>query len=248
MLDIDGCLNASGFGQPLNLDALLTLQHYNRLSLSDTSVPFITVNSGRMLAYTEVFSQILDIKHHFIYENGAALAKWDSFKLTIKEDPRISTESLNKLNHFLKKIFEIRPTIKTYYQHGKEYMTTFIIDSDPTTLKMSADFLQAQIIEQNIDLKMDVGHNFINLSFKNVNKGTGFKFFLEHEPNLVSGEIAGVGDSNSDWDFLQFCTYRATPSNGTNWLKSRVDYVANHADVLGTIEIIQKIIADNRKN
>jgi len=56
---------------------------------------------------------------------------------------------------------------------------------------------------------------------KGVSKGSGAKLFSNHY-NILFENILGVGDSTTDWDFIQFCKYKAAMGNGTYNLKNHV--------------------------
>ena len=56
------------------------------------------------------------------------------------------------------------------------------------------------------------------------------------DSNLNSSNVAGIGDSTGDWDFLQKCVFSACPSNGSDFLKEHCDFTASSSEVEGTLK------------
>jgi hydroxymethylpyrimidine pyrophosphatase-like HAD family hydrolase len=247
IVDLDGVLNSTALGQPLDLLALQKLQEINMRSLSDKTVPFITINTGRSLPYTEVFAQALAIDHFFIFEFGAALAKLQGAKILIKPNPKISREGLDSVRKFRDAFLTKNPQFEYFLQPGKAYMNTFIFDINRPERLDCAKELELFIRENKFEFRMDVGHNFINILFPKIDKGTAMEFFIKEESGLNCNNLGGIGDSDSDMQFLQHCGYRACPSNGSATLKSNCNYIAKKAEAQGTVDIIQEIIKSNRK-
>ena len=64
---------------------------------------------------------------------------------------------------------------------------------------------------------------------------------IEHT-GLSCEEIAGIGDSMADWEFMKDCGFKACPSNGSEELMTKVDYVSPFPDTKGTADIIRKTL------
>lgn len=61
---------------------------------------------------------------------------------------------------------------------------------------------------------------------------------------LSFDEVLGVGDSESDWDFMQHCGYVATLANGDEQIKTHVlskknHYIAPHVNENGMLDILE---------
>jgi hydroxymethylpyrimidine pyrophosphatase-like HAD family hydrolase len=246
IVDIDGCLNSKTMGQPLDLETLHKIQCYNEQTIQDPSIPFITLNSGRPLAYVEAIAQAINVSHFFMFEIGAGIAKIEDHHIILQKDPNITHEYLEKLNQFMFQITQADSFLKKAEQPTKIIAKTLMFEDDSPEIIRYHKILQSKIIEEKLPFKLDQGHNFINILHPLVNKATGMQLFFEQE-RITGNELAGIGDSNSDWDFMELCAFKACPSNASLDLQKKCDYIAKLPEAKGTLEILNYIIEINRK-
>lgn len=62
--------------------------------------------------------------------------------------------------------------------------------------------------------------------------------------NLTGDEMLGVGDSTSDWQFIQLCTYKGAMGNASQELKDLVDqteegFIGKNVDENGVLDIFK---------
>jgi hydroxymethylpyrimidine pyrophosphatase-like HAD family hydrolase len=79
-----------------------------------------------------------------------------------------------------------------------------------------------------------------------IDTGAGVAW-LADEPGIALDEMAGVGDADSDLVFLDRVGFAAGPSNATAGVRARADYVADRSFGDGLLEIIERIVAANRR-
>jgi hydroxymethylpyrimidine pyrophosphatase-like HAD family hydrolase len=245
ILDIDGCLNSSAIGEAFDLQSLMEIQRLNKASVDNPAIPYLIINTGRALNYAEAFAQILDVKHYFCFEMGIAIAKIHGSSIEIHLDPHITENVLTSYRKLQNDFLKTYPKYQNNLQPGKQYMFTFLFEVDEPEIEICKQKMQNFIDQHSYELVVDTGHNFINIIYPHIDKGTGHKLLLSYEENLDNSEIAGIGDSNGDWNFLQHCVIKGTPSNGSKLLKEKCDIVASSTDVRGTLEIIYTIIGLN---
>jgi hydroxymethylpyrimidine pyrophosphatase-like HAD family hydrolase len=125
-------------------------------------------------------------------------------------------------------------------------MITFIFEVNSPEIPIIAQKITPILEKSTYKVQMDVGHNFINIYYPDIDKASGLQLYLKQEKGLDITEIAGIGDSMSDWNFVQHCGFRACPANADPRLKEKCDYIASKSDVAGVIEIIQKIHENNQ--
>jgi HAD superfamily hydrolase (TIGR01484 family) len=77
-----------------------------------------------------------------------------------------------------------------------------------------------------------------------VNKATGLKMALA-EIELSPHNVAGVGDAENDFAFLEACGCSAAVGNATPALKHTVDVVLEGSVGRGVVELIERIIAED---
>lgn len=247
MVDLDGCLNSTAIGRPLDLISLHKLQQINQEATTDPTTPFMTINTGRYLQYTEAFAQILDLQHFFSYEYGAAIAKLEGARIKVILNPALTLERRQALQTVREEFMRIFPQYEAFIQRGKEFMITCVFEVNSPEIPSIAEKLTLLLKKGNNQLQMDVGHNFINIYYPDIDKASGLQLFLNQESRIDSSEIAGIGDSMSDWNFVQHCGYRACPANADPRLKEKCDYIASQPEAAGILEIIHKIRENNRR-
>ena len=248
VIDIDGCLTSKVFGQPLNLEILQQIQEISKNAGHDPAIPILILNTGRDINHTELMARVLDAFHYFIIEMGAAVVTVHGAEFIVKTDDQINTESLNLLHQLQNDFLRQFPQYQQFLQFGKRFMFTFLFEIEDPIKDQCAEDLRAFSSEQGYNFGIDVGHNFINVIFPSINKGVGMDVLFKVDSNLNSSNVAGIGDSTGDWDFLQKCVFSACPSNGSDFLKEHCDFTASSSEVEGTLEIIEYIIKRNRAN
>src|SRR5437867_117404 len=89
VVDVDGCLTA-GEGQPLDFQGLARVARANTRSLSDPSVPAVTLCTGRPAPYVEVMHQVVAGHVPALYEHGCGMLVPSPYGF--KTHPRITPE------------------------------------------------------------------------------------------------------------------------------------------------------------
>lgn len=85
-------------------------------------------------------------------------------------------------------------------------------------------------------------HQFGIITAKGISKQQAVLEIAEYE-DIQEEELLGVGDSTSDWQFIEHCGYRATLVNGTSELKKLItanglnSYVGGHVDENGVLTV-----------
>jgi hydroxymethylpyrimidine pyrophosphatase-like HAD family hydrolase len=77
----------------------------------------------------------------------------------------------------------------------------------------------------------------LNIYPKIINKGTGLQW-LSEETGISALEMAGVGDSDGDVDFLRLVASPAAPENSTSAVKAIVHYVSAYQTAAGLADIL----------
>lgn len=246
IIDIDGCLTSTQFGEPLDLDSLAAIQSISQQYLHDPAVPMLVLNTGRDLTHSEMMAKIINAFRYLIIEAGAALVSVHGARITSSLHPSITREALKDFDRLYREFTRAHPGHERYLQQGKRYMISYLFDTgDPAKGRCAAD-LRSFIASRGWRFVVDEGHNFINVMFPGVDKCSGLDLLFTANPELDPGNVAGIGDSTGDWAFLHRCAFSATVANGSDDLKARVHYVARGAEARGTLEVIRRVIALNR--
>lgn len=238
--DFDGCLSEEDPGVTLNIDMIRYIQEINLKSQKEEDIPFLAINSGRQQGFLESMAQTLGIKQFCIFESGAGIFRYLTPKIELYTDERISDSNIVDL---LEISLAVTKQFGISRQANKEYSMSYIFPkNDPRIIEIS-DFIKNYILEKNIPYYVDSGINFVNINVKGVNKGTGLSMVAE-KLNIKTSQIVGIGDSKGDWDFMKLCGFSACPQNASLDLKEKCEYISPYTTWKGTIDIIQKILAE----
>jgi hydroxymethylpyrimidine pyrophosphatase-like HAD family hydrolase len=246
VIDIDGCLTPKSFGKALDLNILQQIQEISKNKANDPAYPMLILNTGRDITHTELMAKVLDAFHYFIVEMGAAVISVHGAQFIYKTHPDITPESLATLHQLQDKFLKQYPIYQKYLQFGKRYMFTFLFENGDPVLQQCATDLRAFFQTEKSNFHLDIGHNFLNIVFPRVNKGDGMKLLFQANPELSEKNMAGIGDSTGDWDFLKMCAFSACPANASDFLKQNCHFTSQYTEAEGTLEILNYIIKRNR--
>nr|MDO8111992.1 HAD-IIB family hydrolase [Candidatus Sigynarchaeota archaeon] len=234
-IDFDGCLSPAIPGVTLDIDLVHVIRDLNKRS---QDVPFVAINSGRPESFIEAHAQVFDIKNFCVFENGAGIFRFPSETIEMHLDPRIP-ETIHE--DFLAMVKLVKAKFGISRQPNKEYNLTYLFPEKDPRIKQVTSFLDKHIMKDHLPYYIDTGINFINVIVAGTNKGTGLQMIVEHT-GIDPADIAGIGDSNCDWEFMKFCGFTACPSNASDDLKKKVNYVSPLPYAKGTIDIIEHIL------
>lgn len=235
--DFDGCLSEEKPGAFIDLELVRYVRSINEKAAKDADIPFIAINSGRPQPFIEAQAQVFGISNYCVFENGSGIFKFKDDLLEVFLDPRIPTDieaHFAEINH---RIFDKFDIIE---QHGKKYTISYIFQSKDTRISKIKNYVDSVILDMNLPYHADFGINFINVTTRGINKGTGLKL-VSKKMEIPMRQIAGIGDSNGDWEFMKNCGFSACPSGASSSLKKNVDFVADFPTSEGTKQILEYI-------
>ena len=93
---------------------------------------------------------------------------------------------------------------------------------------------------------VDYTHSVMSFLPHGIHKGTGLKWMSEL-CGIAPEEMAGIGDADSDWEFLSLCGIAATPSNGQPFIKERAHWVLEGGPRDCIVELYERVIERNRR-
>lgn len=234
VLDVDGVLGM-GEAQPFNLEVFARLADLNRKARYDSSVPAVTLNTGRPSAYVEAVMQAIDGWQAALYENGAGLYFPETYQF--QTAPQLSPELMARFQEILaiidKKIVQ---TGKAYWQPGKTVCYS-LFAHPPLQISDIAIEVSNLVKEISDEIAVTSAVLALNIYPKHINKGTGLNWLSEVTAIRLS-EMGGVGDSSGDMDFLKLVGKSAAPANAVPELQSKVHYVSSQKAAEGLNDIL----------
>src|ERR1041385_308629 len=98
------------------------------------------------------------------------------------------------------------------------------------------------ISDLGLDLQIIMNKGALMVLPAQINKATGLLEAL-YELDIPASEVAGVGDAENDFVFLELCGYSAAVANSVPGLKPVVSYVTRADHGAGVEELIAKVLS-----
>lgn len=232
VFDVDGVVT-EGETRALDLTFLDRLAKINRAARQDSSLPAITLCTGRPAPYVEAILQAMDGRTPAIFENGAGIYVPDGYHFL--SHPELDSHSpvqavRDRLNETV-----VRDQI-AFIQPGKEY-TFSLFAFDPAETEHLHEHAGQALGDLSEAVEMVYSASCLNIMPRGIDKGKGLSYLAEltgYRPQ----EMVGVGDSDIDLSFLDLVGFSAAPSNANERVKRLVDYVSSQSTSAGVTEIL----------
>jgi hydroxymethylpyrimidine pyrophosphatase-like HAD family hydrolase len=234
VLDVDGVLS-HGEAQAFDLAVLERLRRLNQEAKSNESLPAVTLNTGRPSPYVEALMQAIDGWRPALFENGAGMYFPQSYQF--KVTPLFSQSIKSQLDTLIALLDkEIVQKGKAYWQPGKTVCHTLFSYGEIGIgeIAVEASRLAGTVSD---DLSVVLASQALNIYPKLINKGTGLQW-LSEETGISALEMAGVGDSDGDIDFLRLVASPAAPENSTSGVKAIAHYVSAYQTAAGLADVL----------
>lgn len=234
VLDVDGVLSR-GEAQPFNPHLFARLANLNRRARQGEAVPAVTLNTGRPSPYVEAVLQMIDGWQPALYESGAGLYFPQTYQF--QTSPHLRPDLLAHLRLIVERLDRaVVQSGRAYWQPGKSVCYSLFAHPPLTIANFTAE-VEAIVAGVSGDFIVTPAVLALNIHPAGVDKGTGLHW-LAQVSGIEPDEMAGVGDSAGDIDFLRLVGWPAAPANATPDVKAVVDYVASQPDVAGLQEIL----------
>jgi hydroxymethylpyrimidine pyrophosphatase-like HAD family hydrolase len=237
VVDVDGVLS-HGEAAPLDFAVLQRLAEVNDRAHQDPTSPALTLCTGRPAPYVEVLMQAIHGCYPAIYENGAGLYipkpygfKWHP---TITPATQARIVQLQVALHDVLVVADL-----AYFQPGKAASLSLFpcpgVSLDELSRKAGqvADDLGGQFV-------IERAMTCINVLVRGVDKAEGVRW-LSGETGIPLGEMAGVGDSQSDMKFMQLLRWSGAPANAHASVKQLAHYTSPYDDGPGLVDILARL-------
>lgn len=234
VLDCDGVISI-GEAQPFNLNLFARLANLNRRARAGEAVPAVTLNTGRPSAYVEAVMQAIDGWQPALYENGAGMYFPQGYQF--KASPLITAAQRASLAKILRRIDEtiVQPGL-AYWQPGKQICHTLFAHA-PQTIATIQPLVSDIVAAITADFVAVPAVLALNIHPAGIDKGSGLRW-LSRETGIAPADMAGVGDSSGDVDFLRLVSQPAAPHNATPDVKAVAHYISAQKDAAGLLDIL----------
>lgn len=239
LADIDGCLVAVEHA-PFDLDLVAEVTALNRASRSSTTIPPLTILSGRPQPYVDALMQVFDIRLPAIFENGAGLATRDPYGAVLTPRTEGRLDDLHRLEGMLEGWSDVM------LQMGKRASLSVF----PRVREDGIGFIEQRLADllgaHGLDLKIDPSHECVNVLVPGLDKGLGVRWLAE-EVGVDPSEIAGIGDSVGDVAWLERCGASCAPANADDRVKRIASHRSEEQDVAAALEFYRLVVRANQE-
>lgn len=240
--DIDGCFTAGGRSH-VDLEMAARVAEWNRLSVTEATVPALVFCTGRPLPYIQALSQVIAAQWPSISEFGAVL--WCPRKQTHAIHPDYSDEDRARYSALVAHAEEYfdgggRPVL---IEAGKVCQLT-LYPRHPATVREVVDEAEEFVARWREHFVIEQTPAVLNFMPRAVNKGTALEWLSRHTEIPLS-EMAGIGDSDNDWDFLQHCGISSAPRNAQEGVRERSTWKLDSGPGECIVELYERVIAYN---
>lgn len=235
LCDVDGCL-ASEAGGVIDPAGMARVAEYNRLAEEQGDRPFVTLCTGRPVAFADCLSRLIGNTHlPLVAENGVWLYHAGTNDWRI--DPAITPEHLvavRELSDFIEATFgpeglRIQPgktaSISPYHP-------------DPEFLATVVAPIREHCRERGYPFRIVPTWNYINCDLEFVSKQTGIDRFRTWT-GLAANRLAGIGDTAHDVAIAESVSCFAVPANRNSVLDQHAQIIAKGEEIEGVLEILE---------
>jgi HAD superfamily hydrolase (TIGR01484 family) len=236
--DVDGCLAPEE-------SAAWDFRAFSRLAAlargDDGREPLpLTLCTGRPQPYVEVLMKLLDVRLPAICEGGAVLYALADNRSAY--GPGVTPERLEELyeiRHFISS--DLLPRYRdVVYQFGKEAQISLYAE-DPARIPLLAEEVRRFAGRFTDDpVEVSATRYYLNVSLRGVDKGSALRRLLA-DLGIRRDEVASIGDTAGDLPLREESAFFGSPANATEEAKAHADYVSEHRDVHGLLDIIERI-------
>lgn len=235
VVDIDGCLTP-GVASEWNWEALQAVGDLNRRARRGENVPAITICTGRQEPYMEVLMQAIGAYLPGIYEYGGGLYYPDGFRF--RDHPAITAEARAALAEAKARSQDRIVSLGLgYLQPGKE--VSISVFPSPGVDVNDLYHMIRDLFDHDARLLVQSSAACVDITPAGIDKGAGVRW-LAQETGIPLSQMGGIGDSIGDLTFLTLVGQSAAPANAAKEVKAKVDYVSEHQNGDGVVDILRR--------
>jgi hydroxymethylpyrimidine pyrophosphatase-like HAD family hydrolase len=223
-------------------DVLTEIRSLNEQSRHDSTIPSITLCTGRPMPYAEAVAQIMGIEQPIVFESAGVFDPVHyQFHLneTFTDD---TSRQISDLKEWLTQ--QVINKHEGFTLEFSKLMDAGIIHRERAMIQQVLPCIRKYVDAKYGDFEVHHTDVSVNIILKNNNKKTGIQSLCEMN-DIKTSEIAYIGDSSGDISGLKISGFPFSPRNATEDVKkvSRTLSAENSEAVLSAYE---EIIEHNR--
>jgi hydroxymethylpyrimidine pyrophosphatase-like HAD family hydrolase len=235
--DIDGCLSSER-SEPMDIAALARIAGHNRVAESRRDRPVLTLCSGRPQPFAEAMARLLaNTTLPVIAENGVWL--YHPGANIYDRDPAITTADHRAVQAAREWVDETLGPRGVVMQPGKTASLS-LYHSDADFLRSLEPLVKEEFARRGWNLRVSMTWFYINCDLTHVSKATAIERWIAHT-GIPRERLAGIGDTRGDLMIADSVAYFACPSNASEDIKKRADFVSALPEAEGVLDIIARL-------
>jgi len=241
VVDLDGCISHP-FQTP-HWEAINAIRTYNIAGKTDTSIPPLTICTGRPLPYAEAVAQWLCIDLPFAFESGAGL--YHTAKNRLDWAPEITLERLHAIDELKRWAqSDIIPRFPGTVAEFTKRCDIGFIHPVVAINHQIRETVQPYVEANYPDFEVHDTDVSVNIILSDCNKGSGVRF-LSDRLEIPLSQIAYIGDSSGDIPAMKLVQRSFAPSNAREVVKPYAELIDLEATE-ATREAYERLINSNR--
>lgn len=241
VLDVDGCITEP-FVTP-DWATISRIRELQRLSVTDATIPELTLLTGRPYPYAEAVAQWLDIRKPFVFESGGGL--FDPITHTLQFSPNftdeIKAEQLEIRAFVEKELLTVYPGVNPEFT--KHTDVGLVSLHTPHILDLF-ERAKKYVTDNHPNFEVHMTPVSINIICKYCHKGEGLEHISRYT-GIALDAMAYIGDTSGDIKALQRAGKPFAPANAIPEVHAISESLSQET-TKGVLEAYELLIAANR--
>ena len=241
VLDLDGCVTYP-FQTP-HWESISKIREYNIRSRTDSTIPPLSICTGRPYAYAEAVAQWLDIRLPIVFESGGGVYFPDAQSIEFSSAYYEKKEKVEEVKAWISHIVETKyPDVLIEFTKKTD---AGLVHSDESRIIEIFELACDHVHKNFPDFEVHRTEVSVNIILKTCSKGTGLQW-LSRITHISLSEFAYIGDSSGDISALKIAGKPYTPKNGTPALDTYATRL-NGETSQAVLEAYEMLIQSNRE-
>lgn len=239
--DLDGCITIPF--EPPAWDLITKIRDLNRESAEDSSIPPLSICSGRPYPYVEAVAQWLDIRIPVIFESGGMYDMNSNYFFEDGAFDEKAHKDVNEMKQWLRD--EILPQYPEGALEFAKLMDAGFIHPRVEAIDETFPVVKEHVDEHYPEFEVHRTDVSVNIILSKNNKRAGILKLCDHL-RIEAGEVAYIGDSGGDIPALEIVGHSFSPANAVEAVKKVVDQPLDTRVTGAVLEAYRHVIGMNR--
>jgi hydroxymethylpyrimidine pyrophosphatase-like HAD family hydrolase len=240
VLDLDGCVTHP-FITP-HWDSITKIRELSIQSYSDSTIPQLSICTGRPYPYAEAVAQWLDIRNPIVFESGGGVYFPTEQRVKFADGYLRHYEEVDEIREMIQELINDRfPDVLPEFSKKTD---VGMVHADGEIIGELFDICTNDIAPKYSNFEVHRTDVSVNVILKSCNKGNGL-YMISSLTEIPLSEVAYIGDSTGDISALKIVGKPFVPANASESIKM-LGYNLNGETSIGVLEAYHMLIEQNR--